>query len=247
MKIFGIIPARYESSRFPGKPLVMIQGIPMIQRVYTRVLQCKSLAGLVVATDDDRIMQCVQSFGGNACMTSPHHRSGTERCNEATAFFQSLSAEDIIINVQGDEPFIDPRQLDQLATCFDDKRVQIGTLIKKIETENELFDPNVVKVIADKNSKAIYFSRQTLPYFRGKETHTWLTAGTFYKHVGLYGYTAGVLKELVSLPESSLEKAESLEQLRWIENGYSIHVRETDIVSVAIDSPTDLLKITNSI
>ena len=246
MKIFGIIPARYESSRFPGKPLVMIQGIPMIQRVYTRVLQCKSLAGLVVATDDDRIMQCVQSFGGNACMTSPHHRSGTERCNEATAFFQSLSAEDIIINVQGDEPFIDPRQLDQLATCFDDKRVQIGTLIKKIETENELFDPNVVKVIADKNSKAIYFSRQTLPDLRGRETHTWLAGGTFYKHVGLYGYSAGVLKELVSLPESSLEKAESLEQLRWIENGYSIHVGETDIASVAIDSPADLLKITNN-
>ena len=247
MKIFGIIPARYDSSRFPGKPLVMIQGIPMIQRVYTRALQCKSLAGLVVATDDDRIMQCVQSFGGNVCMTSLHHRSGTERCNEATGFFQSLSPEDVIVNIQGDEPFIDPRQLDQLVACFDDENVQIGTLIKKIESENELFDPNVVKVIRDKNSKAICFSRQTLPYFRGKDPDSWLAGGSFYKHVGLYGYSAGVLKELVALPESALEKAESLEQLRWLENGYAIHVRETELASVAIDSPSDLLKITNSI
>lgn len=246
MKIFGIIPARYDSSRFPGKPLVMILGKPMIQRVYEQAFQCKSLSGLVVATDDQRILDCVTAFGGKACLTSPNHRSGTERCNEASGFFSETDPGDIIINIQGDEPFIDPHQLDQLAECFTGNDVRIGTLVKKIESKDELFDPNVVKVITDKNSRAIYFSRQTLPYFRGKEPNTWLENGTFYKHVGLYGYTAGVLKDLVRLPGSRLEKAESLEQLRWIEHGYTVYVRETEYSSLAIDSPADLLKITNN-
>jgi 3-deoxy-manno-octulosonate cytidylyltransferase (CMP-KDO synthetase) len=246
MKIFGIIPARYDSSRFPGKPLIMIHGKPMIQRVYEQASHCKSLSGLVVATDDDRIRQCVNTFGGNCCMTSHNHKSGTERCNEATGFFGNISSDDIIINIQGDEPFIDPRQLDQLIECFTNKEVRIGTLIKKIVSGDELFDPNVVKVLIDNNRKAIYFSRQALPYLQGKEMHTWLESRQYYKHVGIYGYSAGVLKELVKLPESNLEKAESLEQLRWIENGYSLFVRETEYENVAIDSPADLLKITNN-
>jgi len=247
MKIFGIIPARYDSSRFPGKPLVNIQGKPMIQRVYEQASRCISLSGLVVATDDERINQCVNAFGGKVFLTSRNHRSGTERCNEATGYFENLSSYDIIINIQGDEPFIDPRQLDQLAECFVKNDIQIGTLIKKIISRDELFDTNVVKVIFDKNFRAIYFSRQTLPYFRGKETQTWLENGSYYKHVGLYGYTVGVLKTIVMLPESMLEKAESLEQLRWIENGYSVYLRETEYDSIAIDSPADLLKITNII
>ena len=245
MKIFGIIPARYDSSRFPGKPLSMIHSKPMIQRVYEQASQCKSLSGLVVATDDDRISKCVSAFGGNVCMTSRSHRSGTERCYEAAGFFGELSSEDIIINVQGDEPFIDPRQLDQLAECFVDSAIQIGTLAKKILSNDELTDTNVVKVIFDRNFKAIYFSRQALPFFRDKEPLLWLENGRYYKHIGLYGYTNKVLQELVKLPESSLEKAESLEQLRWIENGYSIYLRETEFESISIDSPADLLKITN--
>ena len=218
----------------------------MIQRVYEQASRCNSLSGLVVATDDDRIRQCVNAFGGNVCMTSPNHRSGTERCHEASGFFRELSSTDIIINIQGDEPFIEPQQLDQLAECFINKDIQIATLVKKVASKDELFDTNVVKVIVDKNHKAIYFSRQALPFLRGKEPSAWLENGRYYKHIGLYGYTAGVLKVLVTLPESALEKAESLEQLRWIENGYSIYIGETDYESTAIDSPADLLKITNS-
>ena len=217
----------------------------MIQRVYEQASRCKSLSGLVVATDDERIKQCVNGFGGKVCMTSRNHRSGTERCNEATGFFGELASDDIIINVQGDEPFIDPHQLDQLAECFVNSKIQIGTLIKKIVSNDELIDTNVVKVIFDKNLKAIYFSRQPLPFFRSKEPNGWLESGRYYKHVGLYGYAVGLLQEIVKLPESSLEKAESLEQLRWIENGYSIYLRETEYESIAIDSPADLLKITN--
>ena len=218
----------------------------MIQRVYEQASLCKSLSGLVIATDDERIKQCVSTFGGKVCMTSRDHQSGTERCYEATKYFGELSSNDIIINIQGDEPFIDPRQLDQLKECFINNDIQIGTLVKRIVSNEELFDTNVVKVIFDKNFKAIYFSRQNLPYCRGKEPHEWLENGRYYKHVGLYGYTIGALQELVKLPESNLERAESLEQLRWIENGYSIYLRETHFESIAIDSPADLLKITNS-
>jgi 3-deoxy-manno-octulosonate cytidylyltransferase (CMP-KDO synthetase) len=245
MKIFGIIPARYGSSRFPGKPLVMIHGKPMIQRVYEQVSGYKSISGIVVATDDQRIMKAVTDFGGNACLTSATHGSGTERCCEAMEFFGKLSAEDIILNIQGDEPFIDPAQLEELAGCFSVPGVEIGSLVKRITSEEELFDPNVVKVIMDKDSKAIYFSRQALPYQRGKDPGSWLESGVYYKHVGLYGYSVKVLKELVTLPESVLEKAESLEQLRWIENGYSVRLRETEYESLAIDAPSDLSKITN--
>lgn len=245
MKIFGIIPARYNSSRFPGKPLAVIQGKPMIQRVYEQASRCSSLTGLVIATDDERIIQCARDFGGNVCMTSPHHHSGTERCNEAAGFFPDLSPTDIILNIQGDEPFIEPQQLEQLAGGFTSGSARIGTLIKKIESEEELFNPNVVKVISDGSLKAIYFSRQALPYYRGKNQDQWLESGVFYKHIGLYGYTVEVLKEIVQLPESALEMAESLEQLRWIENGYDIFLRETEYSGIAIDSPADLLKITN--
>jgi 3-deoxy-manno-octulosonate cytidylyltransferase (CMP-KDO synthetase) len=245
MKIFGIIPARYASSRFPGKPLALIGGKPMIQRVYERASQCRILSGVVVATDDDRISRCVKNFGGAVCMTSPSHKSGTERCHEAMTFFGSPDPADIIINIQGDEPFIDPGQIEELAGCFRDQEVSIGTLMKKIRSEAELFDPNVVKVVPDKFFRAILFSRQALPFQRGIERDQWLEHTDYYKHVGIYGYRADVLAELVKLPESTMEKAESLEQLRWIENGCPIHLRETVFESHAVDTPADLSKITN--
>jgi 3-deoxy-manno-octulosonate cytidylyltransferase (CMP-KDO synthetase) len=245
MNIFGIIPARYDSSRFPGKPLADIQGKPMIRRVYEQSLKSKSFKEITVATDDARIIDCVKEFGGSVCLTSPLHRTGTERCNEAAGTLSGLMPDDIIFNIQGDEPFIDPGQLDQLAACFSDPTVQIATLAKKIATTDELFDPNVVKVIFDKNKKAILFSRQAIPFIRGKELHTWIASFPFFKHIGLYGYRASVLGKIVALPESKLELAESLEQLRWLDNGYSIHVEETSVDSISVDTPEDLLKFTN--
>jgi 3-deoxy-manno-octulosonate cytidylyltransferase (CMP-KDO synthetase) len=245
MNIFGIIPARYDSSRFPGKPLVQIQGKPMIRRVYEQASKCTGLSGLVVATDDVRIRECVESFRGNVCMTSPKHRSGTERCNEAVNFFGNVSPDDIILNIQGDEPFIQPDQIGQLADLMTGKGVLIGTLVKKIRSGEELFDSNVVKVIPDRNFRALYFGRQAMPFVRGEEPSNWIGKVVFYKHVGLYGYRSAVLAELVKIPESPLEKAESLEQLRWMENGYAIYLAETEFESFAVDSPSDLSKITN--
>jgi 3-deoxy-manno-octulosonate cytidylyltransferase (CMP-KDO synthetase) len=176
-------------------------------------------------------------------------RSGTERCHEVVKQFYSKGHEpfEAVINIQGDEPFIDPMQIEQVARCFEQRDVAIATLVKKITSENELADPNVVKVIVDKNSRAIYFSRYAIPYLRGKGDKDRPGLHTFFKHVGIYGYRPSILHEITSLPESSLEKAESLEQLRWIENGYSIVVRETEIESISIDTPGDLLKITNRI
>ncbi len=244
MKILGVIPARYASTRFPGKPLAMIGERTMIRRVYEQALLCKELDHLIVATDDERIRSEVASFGGNAILTSPDHKSGTERCGEV-ARGSTGKKFDVILNIQGDEPFIHPGQIASVAKLFRHKEVGIGTLAKEINNERELFDPNVVKVIFDHELCALYFSRQAIPFIRGAEQKEWLTKGRFYKHIGLYGYRREVLNRIVKLPVSDLETAESLEQLRWIGNGFKIHVAQTAEESISIDTPADLLKITN--
>jgi len=245
MKILGVIPARYGSSRFPGKPLADILGKPMIQRVYEQAMECLLLDHLIVATDDERIAGCIRSFNGNVMMTPETLNSGTERCNAVIENFQAKAEFDVVINIQGDEPFIDPQQISQLAGCFLSEEVVIGTLVKKITQQDDLINPHIVKVVFDKNNKALYFSRQPIPYLRGTEYTDWLNTTNYYKHIGIYGYRTGVLKSITHLPVSPLEKAESLEQLRWLENGYPVHVKETDYESIAIDTPGDLLKITN--
>ncbi len=246
MKIAGIIPARYASSRFPGKPLALIHNKPMIQHVYEQASKADQLDDLIVATDDSRIEKVVKDFGGKVMMTEPTHSSGTERCAEIQKTLKLTgNSFDVIINIQGDEPFIDPKQIDLVASCFNERNVQIATLAKKIENEKELFDPNVVKIITDINDKAIYFSRQTLPYIRGQKIENWIQSSAHYKHIGIYGYQSAILEEIVALKKTPLEDAESLEQLRWIENGYSIKVKETTIESYGVDVPEDLLKFSN--
>jgi len=240
MHTLGIIPARYASSRFPGKPLVDIAGKSMIQRVYEQAKKCADLTEVIVATDDDRIFDHVKSFGGIALMTSPNHASGTDRCAEVALQHPQY---DVIINIQGDEPYIDPAQISKLAACFTAADTQIATLIKSIKTEQELFNVNSPKVITNQNSEAIYFSRSPLPHIRGEEQQNWLEFHTFFKHIGIYGYRADILKQITKLSVSSLEKAESLEQLRWIENGYRIKVAETELETHAIDTPGDLLNL----
>ena len=245
MKILGVIPARYGSSRFPGKPLANILGNPMIQRVYEQAKKCLLLDELIVATDDERIAHCIRSFKGNVMMTPETINSGTERCLAVLKNLSGATEFDVVINIQGDEPFIDPQQISQLAGCFLSEEVVIGTLVKKITKQDDLINPNVVKVVFNKKNQALYFSRHPIPYSRGNETAEWLNGTKYYKHIGIYGYRTGTLKSITQLLVSPLEKAESLEQLRWLENGYSIHVKETDYESIAIDTPGDLLKITN--
>jgi 3-deoxy-manno-octulosonate cytidylyltransferase (CMP-KDO synthetase) len=240
-KIVGIIPARYASTRFPGKPLIDIGGKTMIQRVYEQSKKSQSLADVVVATDDERIEKHVLSFGGKVVITSSNHQSGTDRCFEAIEKFDTTA--DVVINIQGDEPFIHPEQIDIAAKCFSDKNVLIATLAKKISASADLFNPNVPKVIIDKQGNAIYFSRHPLPYLRGKDNAEWHTLHTYYKHIGLYAYRKDVLSQITALKQSALELAESLEQLRWLENGYKIKVEITDYESVAIDAPEDLKKL----
>jgi 3-deoxy-manno-octulosonate cytidylyltransferase (CMP-KDO synthetase) len=241
MKIIGIIPARYASTRFPGKPLADIGGKSMIQRVYEQAKKSKALSEVIVATDDDRIAKHVKEFGGMVAMTSETHQSGTDRCFEAINKFDASA--DVVINIQGDEPFIRPEQIDLVASCFEDENTQIATLVKKINTDLELFNPNTPKVLLNKKEEAIYFSRQTIPHIRGKETTEWLNEFTFYKHIGIYAYRTKVLAEITALKQSSLELAEALEQLRWIENGYTIKVKITDFESIAVDTPDDLKKL----
>jgi 3-deoxy-manno-octulosonate cytidylyltransferase (CMP-KDO synthetase) len=240
MKVIGIIPARYASTRFPGKPLVDIMGKSMIQRVYERSIQCTSLAKVVVATDDSKIFDHVKDFGGEVVMTADTHQSGTDRCAEVSANYPGYP---VVINIQGDEPFIDPEQIAKVAACFDDTETQLATLIKKINTYDELNNPNSPKVIVNTARQAIYFSRAPLPYLRNAPQSDWLNQHTYYKHIGIYGYRADVLMQLTRLSVSSLEKAENLEQLRWIENGYRIRVAETDQETLAIDTPADLERI----
>jgi 3-deoxy-manno-octulosonate cytidylyltransferase (CMP-KDO synthetase) len=240
LNTLGIIPARYASTRFPGKPLVDIHGKSMIQRVYEQAKKAKTLNDVVVATDDERIEQHVKAFGGNVVMTESGHPSGTDRCYEACVKFWPQA--EIVINIQGDEPFIAPEQIDLLVSCFKKEETQIATLMKKINSIDELFNENTPKVIVDASKKALYFSRQTIPFIRGKAKELWLNEHVFYKHIGIYGYQTSVLKELVTLKISDLEKAEALEQLRWLENGYFIQTELTDFESVAIDTPEDLKK-----
>lgn len=240
MHILGIIPARYASSRFPAKALADIGGKTMVQRVYEQARQAKSLQQVVVATDHEQIFAHVQSFGGEAVMTSPAHPSGTDRCYEA---WQALgSSASYVINIQGDEPFIQPEQINLLAACLDGD-TQLATLVKKIEDVETLLDPNKARVLLNARSEAIYFSRQPLPHVRGVPVVEWLAQQhTFYKHIGMYAYRTDVLREITQLPVSSLEKAEALEQLRWIENGYRIKVAVTTLESTGIDTPEDLQK-----
>jgi len=233
--ILGVIPARFASTRFPGKPLIDIEGKTMIRRVYEQALKAR-LDHVVVATDDERIAQEVKRFGGDVMMTAAHHQSGTDRCAEVAA---QLSGFDVVINIQGDEPFIDPQQIGLLAGCFTDPEVQLATLIKKIDTEAEWQNNNIPKVVVNTRGKAIYFSRYPIPYLRNIN----FADHQFYKHIGIYGYKTNTLMEITQLPASPLELAESLEQLRWLENGYAIQTRITDIETLAIDSPEDLLKI----
>lgn len=240
-KIVGIIPARYASTRFPGKPLVDIQGKSMIQRVYEQAKKSSSLSSVIVATDDTRIADHVKDFGGEVCMTSTEHPSGTDRCAEVVEKLQLTC--DAVVNIQGDEPFINPAQIDLLCSCFNDPRTELATLIKKIKSEEILFSENTPKVIIDGDQFAIYFSRQTIPFLRGVQKHEWLMNATYYQHIGIYGYTATALKMIMRLSPSSLEKAESLEQLRWLENGYKIKTAVTEFDTVAIDTPDDLKKI----
>lgn len=247
-KVYGIIPTRYSSTRFPGKPLVEIKGKSMVQRVYEQSCQCEKLHAVIVATDDERIFDHVSSFGGRVVMTSVDHISGTSRLGEVIQIIEGIDLQnDIVVNIQGDEPFIDPLQIDLVLDVFSNPEVQIGTLISKIVNPDDLFNPNVVKVIVDKARKALLFSRSAIPFVRGRNNNDWLENGSFYRHIGLYAYKANVLNKLIELPESEIEKLESLEQLRWLYNGYSIFTSESDIETIGIDTPEDLLKLTNKI
>lgn len=239
MRIIGIIPARYASTRFPGKPLIDLGGKSMIQRVYEQASKCKALKEVWVATDDQHIFDAVFDFGGRVVMTNANHRNGTERCFEASQRIPKKA--DYIINIQGDEPFIDPTQIDALAKLLDGK-TELGTLIKAIEDPTLLDNPNVMKVVFNQAMEALYFSRNCIPYIRGTQKDEWIKAHQYYKHIGIYAYRQDILERIVSLPESTLEKAESLEQLRWLEHGFTIKLAKTDIETFGIDVPEDLEK-----
>lgn len=243
MKTLGIIPARFGSTRFPGKPLAEIQGKSMIRRVYEQCLRSDSLTEVYVATDNQEIFDHVDNFGGNVILTSERHRSGTERCREAVEKITSESW-DAVINIQGDEPFISPDQIKLLVNAFRDPEVNIATLGKKITADEEIDNPNVVKVVFDLSGKALYFSRCPIPY-RTESSSGVKSSGLHFKHIGIYGYRINILKKITELDEHMLEKAESLEQLRWLAHGFVIHVIQTDIESVSVDTPEDLLKFTN--
>lgn len=241
MKFIGLIPARYASTRFPGKPLAMLRGKPVIQRVYEQVSTV--MDKVYVCTDDERIRKAVEEFGGKVVMTSTEHRSGTDRCYEA--YSKVGEGYDVVINIQGDEPFIRKSQLEALKACFDHKSTDIATLVKPFTFSDgldALKNPNSPKVVFNSRMQAIYFSRSVIPYLRGVDEKDWLGVHTFYKHIGLYGYRASVLRDITSLPQGVLEQAESLEQLRWLENGYTIRVGVTDIETIGIDTPEDLEK-----
>jgi len=231
MKI-GIIPARYASTRFPGKPLALIHNKPMIQHVYERGKEA-GLDDLFVATDDERVKKIVESFGGKVIMTNPNHASGTDRCAEAARILH-LENNDIIINIQGDEPFIRKEEIHLLVDMFDNQEIQIATLAKPIATEEELNNPNKVKVVFSNSNRALYFSRSPIPH----TSH--LTPHTSYKHLGIYAYRNDILQQITQLPLSSLEEIEKLEQLRWLENDYTIHIQICHYESLAVDTPEDL-------
>ena len=239
MRYIGIIPARYASTRFPAKPLAMLGGKMVIQRVFEQVSGV--LDEVYVATDDERIEAAVKSFGGNVVMTSTNHKSGTDRCYEA--YTKVGAGYDVVVNIQGDEPFIQRSQLESIKNCFSDESTQIATLVKPY-TESDgieaLENVNSPKVVVDNRMNAIYFSRSVIPFLRGVDKADWLKRQTYYKHIGLYSYRAEVLKEITRLPQSALGMTESLEQLRWIENGYKIKVGISDVETIGIDTPEDL-------
>lgn len=240
MKILGVIPARYNSSRFPGKPLANIGGKSMIERVYTQAIKCELLSELYVATDDDRIFSHVKSFGGEVLMTG-EHSSGTARCN---TLYKNLKKEfDVIINIQGDEPFINPEQISQLADCFLDEKTTIATLANQIKTAEQLLDENTVKVMFDKNNFALNFSRLASPQPKSFDVKKWFVLNTFYKHIGIYGYSAKALEKICELEPTKRELNERLEQLRWLENGYKIKVGITTFESISVDVPKDIEKL----
>jgi len=237
MKIIGIIPARYASTRFPGKPLIQIAGKSMIQRTWEQACKAKLLSEVIIATDDERIKTEAENFGATVAMTSANHHSGTDRCAEVVS---KLNDADAVINIQGDEPFIHPDQIDVLASTFiNNNQAEIVTLIKAIELQQEIENPNVVKVARSSNGQALYFSRSVIPYQRDKTQHHF----TYFKHIGIYGYRKDVLMKIVSLQQSTLEITESLEQLRWMENGYHIETIITNFENQSIDTPDDLEKI----
>lgn len=236
MKFIGIIPARYSSSRFPGKPLAILGGKPVVEHVYRQVSSV--MGDVFVATDDQRIYDAVEAFGGKAIMTRSDHKSGTDRICEALE--KVGGSFDVVINIQGDEPFIQKSQLETVMQCFDDPRTQIATLGKPFESMEAVENPNSPKIVLDNDGYALYFSRSVIPFVRGKEYEEWLSHFPYLKHIGLYAYRTEVLREVSKLPQSTLELAESLEQLRWLQNGYKIKVGLTDVETIGIDTPEDL-------
>ena len=239
MKVVGIIPARYASTRFPGKPLALIKGKPMIQRVYEQALKSE-LDAVVIATDDARIADAVMDFGGRYVMTRPNHRSGTDRCREALDLLEDQY--DAVVNIQGDEPFIDPKQINQMITLIAQEDTQLASLAKRIGDEDELFSPNTVKVVMDEKGNALYFSRNPIPFMRNLDRKEWLEKGVFYKHIGIYAYKAETLRRIAEMQPTTLELSESLEQLRWLENGLRIRMGITQSENVSIDMPNDIEK-----
>ena len=242
MKFVGIIPARYASTRFPGKPLADILGKSMIQRVYERASQV--LDTVVVATDDQRIYDAVVQFGGRVVMTSENHKTGTDRCYEALTKLPETY--DVVINIQGDEPFIAIEQIEALKNCFVSDQIQLATLVKPFDANisiDELENPNTPKVILSQAGEAICFSRSVIPYLRGVEKSQWAAAHTYYKHIGIYAYRTDILAQITKMTQTPIEKAESLEQLRWLENGLHIHVAITHSDNHSIDTPEDLQRV----
>jgi 3-deoxy-manno-octulosonate cytidylyltransferase (CMP-KDO synthetase) len=245
LQVLGIIPARYASSRFPGKPLVIIEGKSMIMRVYEQASKSSSLNRVIVATDDASIYNHVKDCGGEVMMTAGSHTSGTSRIGEVVDNLADKNY-DIIVNIQGDEPFINPSQIDLAVSLFTRPEVQISTLVKRIEDNADIFNPNVVKVVVDQSGKTLYFSRSPIPFQRGVPEEEWIRQGDYFRHIGLYAYRSAVLKQIINLPPSPHELVESLEQLRWLFHGYNIFTAITDIETIGIDTPEDLLKLTNN-
>ncbi len=243
MKVLGIIPARYASSRLPAKPLADINGKPMIQHVYERAL--KAISEVIIATDDERIVKAVEAFGGKVVLTSAEHNTGTNRCLEAYQIYKSTNSTpfDVVVNIQGDEPMLEPEILNTLVSSFNDRNVEMATLTVKITDGNELFDENRVFLIMDKNGDALYFSRSPLPHVRGADRKDWMKHHPYYKHLGLYAYTPAALEEFSNMPPSALEIAESLEQNRWMEAGRKIRVQIVDHDSIPVDTPEDLERV----
>jgi 3-deoxy-manno-octulosonate cytidylyltransferase (CMP-KDO synthetase) len=240
----GIIPARYQSSRFPGKPLVDIMGKTMIRRVYEQAAKSKCLSRVIVATDDSRIADEVMSFGGEVCMTSSNHQTGTDRCAEVVNLLgNDLRKDAVVINIQGDEPFIDPSQINDLCSCFLNRNVELATLTSKFGSIEEVMNHNTIKVVKDLNGFALYFSRQAIPFFRDNIENIEENLSNYNRHIGIYGYRVATLQKISKLSESFLEKSEKLEQLRWLENGFRIMTAQNNHLSISVDTPEDLKNI----